>query len=30
MSGCGYMATNEKNLLFGLGSAEQVDRIELD
>ncbi len=30
MSGCGYMATNEKKLHFGLGSAEQVDRIELD
>jgi hypothetical protein len=30
VSGCGYMATNEKILHFGLGSAEQVDRIELD
>ncbi len=30
VSGCGYMATNEKILHFGLGSAEQVDRVELD
>ena len=30
VSGHGYMASNEKKLHFGLGSAEQVDRIELD
>ena len=30
VSGCGYMASNEKILHFGLGSAERVDRIELD
>lgn len=30
VSGCGYMVTNEKILHFGLGSVEQVDRIDLD
>lgn len=29
-AGSGYMASNEKVLHFGLGSAQRVDRIELD
>ncbi len=28
-AGGGYMATNERRLIFGLGQAEQVDRLEI-